>query len=435
MLTSLTKLILLLTLINKNLGWNSTGHFIIARIAEMEIQKQSPVIYKGMIAILDVLDKFTVEKSHQFVESGTFLNDIKNTSVDLMHYWHSYDQAISFDKKLVPKDHRVEDQNIVWAINESKSTLRNKMSSAVDDFLGKSFSLRYVVHLVGDIHQPCHTGSLFSKDFTNEGGDKTATLFKIKYKEINNLHSLWDNILGLYDDLMAPLGDADWDKLNTYSQELVKKFPRNSFDDDRINEKSIREWQKEGNKVAKENVYKNISLNDTVSDQYIKDNTIIVKQQLTLAGYRLADLLLEIFNDPETYKRHFNRNESGIEYGKTVEEDLGMETENQEEIVSSEEEEVQKKPKNDVTPKKKRGRPAKPVVLEDSFKEAKPDKRRGRQVKDKKKVDESYEPEEDEISEDEENNNKRPKGLKLLRDENHSTIFKIMALVMLSLCF
>ena len=61
--------------------------------------------------------------------------------------------------------------------------------------LEKSMALRFVTHIIGDIHQPLHAAALFDdKLFPN--GDEGGNLFKIKYlpnEEIGNLHKLFDS--------------------------------------------------------------------------------------------------------------------------------------------------------------------------------------------------------------------------------------------------
>jgi hypothetical protein len=54
-------------------------------------------------------------------------------------------------------------------------------------------------------------------------------------------------------------------------------------------------WAQESHRLAIEYVYKNIQPGDTPSSDYLKMRDHIVHQQIALAGYRLANLLNEIF--------------------------------------------------------------------------------------------------------------------------------------------
>ena len=68
----------------------------------------------------------------------------------------------------------------MWAIEEQVRTLKNNKSS-VDK---KKFALRFLIHLVGDLHQPLHVGNGLDR-----GGNDCKVFF---HKEKSNLHRLWD---------------------------------------------------------------------------------------------------------------------------------------------------------------------------------------------------------------------------------------------------
>lgn len=56
----------------------------------------------------------------------------------------------------------------------------------------KSLLMRYLIHVLGDIHQPLHASTLVNEQFPN--GDQGGNLFLIKYSEnIENLHKLFDS--------------------------------------------------------------------------------------------------------------------------------------------------------------------------------------------------------------------------------------------------
>lgn len=62
----------------------------------------------------------------------------------------------------------------------------------------RALAICWLIHLVGDAHQPCHAGSLYlAKVFPD--GDRGAN--SIPTKQFKNLHALWDGLLG-------PLFDA-----------------------------------------------------------------------------------------------------------------------------------------------------------------------------------------------------------------------------------
>jgi len=56
----------------------------------------------------------------------------------------------------------------------------------------KSLLIRYLIHVLGDVHQPLHAVELFNEQFPK--GDQGGNLFLIKYiNGIENLHKLFDS--------------------------------------------------------------------------------------------------------------------------------------------------------------------------------------------------------------------------------------------------
>lgn len=62
----------------------------------------------------------------------------------------------------------------------------------------RSFMIRFLLHIVGDVHQPLHSSALFSPEFPD--GDQGGNLFKITYKTYDELHALWDAACDKYGD-------------------------------------------------------------------------------------------------------------------------------------------------------------------------------------------------------------------------------------------
>jgi hypothetical protein len=54
------------------------------------------------------------------------------------------------------------------------------------------------------------------------------------------------------------------------------------------------EWATESHDIARDHVYQGISEHTIPTPDYLRDNYEIVRQQLTLAGYRLTDMLAGI---------------------------------------------------------------------------------------------------------------------------------------------
>lgn len=81
-----------------------------------------------------------------------------------------------------------QDLYISQAIELCRRVLKDKSQPPAD----RAVALCWIAHLVGDSHQPCHSGSLYCKLFPtgDRGGNSIPT---VQHK---NLHALWDNLLG-----------------------------------------------------------------------------------------------------------------------------------------------------------------------------------------------------------------------------------------------
>jgi len=69
------------------------------------------------------------------------------------------------------------------------------------------------MHLVGDVHQPLHATSRWTKDHPK--GDKGGNTFLIKrHKSVKNLHSLWDSGVFAYTkQIKKPFTKKTWQSL------------------------------------------------------------------------------------------------------------------------------------------------------------------------------------------------------------------------------
>jgi hypothetical protein len=67
------------------------------------------------------------------------------------------------------------------------------MGDATETPSDRALALSWLGHLVGDVHQPCHAGSLYAA-VAFPRGDRGAN--EIKTGQRRNMHALWDGLLG-----------------------------------------------------------------------------------------------------------------------------------------------------------------------------------------------------------------------------------------------
>jgi S1/P1 Nuclease len=195
-----------------------------------------------------------------------------NTGYDdlLMHkYWHFIDTPFSTDGTPLPPIPTPNAQ-------ERIALFRTVLASSSPDEL-KSYDLVWLLHIVGDIHQPLHASTRVSK--ADPDGDAGGNLVKLDCTRCQ-LHFFWDDLLGPGNDLPRVLSKAR--KLPKPKGELVAK----------MDEKA---WVAESFQQAQQVVYAPpVGPKDgpyTLNLDYKKRAGNLAKQRVALAGARLAKLL------------------------------------------------------------------------------------------------------------------------------------------------
>lgn len=288
--------ILLLFLVTPSFTFWSTGHMIISRIAYEEIKNKNPALLDKIQKEIDVLTQYSKEDKHSFVESAVWADDNKGIAWNAFNDWHFVDTPV-----IAPDFHgetEIENMNATWAIYQMERTLKNKNKPSFDSSLALSFAWRYLIHLVGDIHQPLHASSLYSKEFPN--GDRGGNSFKINYtKDMSNLHALWDACVDQYGSIWAPVNSTEYSLLSNISANLIAAFPRSKVDA-RVKILDERIWAKESNEISKNVVYDGIKSGDTPSQAYISRGRQVINEQLAVGGYRLADIMMSLIHNSES---------------------------------------------------------------------------------------------------------------------------------------
>ncbi len=282
------------------LAWNSFGHMTVAEIAW---QKLTPAARARATALLKLNPNYANwvkgvagkrRDETAFLAAATWPDEIKHVTgyVDdgerpsgpdagrnigyadkLQHrYWHFVDTPFSPDGTplVAPASPNARTQ-----IAAFRKTLA---SSKASDPL-KSYDLAWLLHLVGDVHQPLHATSRFTKDLPegDNGGNKVA-LCALPCRD--ELHGFWDDVLGT-----SP-NPADAKK---FAATVAPADPKAAA----ISIGST--WVAESLRAAKNSVYVvpigvgagPFALDDTYRAAARK----LARQRVALAGARLAGLL------------------------------------------------------------------------------------------------------------------------------------------------
>ncbi len=203
------------------------------------------------------------------VGAGAFQNT-GYSDMQMHKYWHFYDQPFSIDGSRVPG---IPTPNALSQIASFRKILASNASDEV-----KSYDLTWLLHIVGDVHQPMHCATRVSKYFPygDNGGNDVILNWKDQHFK---LHGYWDGALGS--------GGVD------SAIKLADGFPlsKNSLSEE-SNEKT---WAKESLQLSQKKVYVNpVRWGNgpfEVTKKYEKNAASLAKERIELAGERLANLL------------------------------------------------------------------------------------------------------------------------------------------------
>lgn len=160
-----------------------------------------------------------------------------------------------------------------------------KALGAVKNGFVDSLMLRYLLHIIGDIHQPLHAITLYSKtlyDGKLEGGDLFGLNIPVNdvfNTGVKDLHNLWDSVHGEYAGLLKfPLERNDINLIERAARKIIKKHPESQFGNEAKN-LDIKAWIGESYTLAVQYAYSDIDLFTAIRNNIqIKDVKYVMKE-------------------------------------------------------------------------------------------------------------------------------------------------------------
>lgn len=238
-------------------GWGMTGHRVIAEIAQKNIKKSTE---KKVNFLLNDLPMAYWSNWADFIKSD------KTGKWDHTHVWHFVNAPGNLSKQdYVAAIKSTSQESLYSAIPRLFDILKSKTSSVEE----KREALIFIIHLVGDAHQPMHVGR--EEDL---GGNKVTLSW---FGAPTNLHAVWDSRL------------VDYEKysyteyayiLNKASKEEKKALRKGSLED----------WLYESHELANE-LYSSVNIDDNLRYEYSYKYKTVMESQLLKAGLRLAAIL------------------------------------------------------------------------------------------------------------------------------------------------
>jgi hypothetical protein len=258
------------------LAWGKTGHRVVAAIADTELSGLARAHVEQILGPGESLDEAANWPDEMRSAPGEFW---QKTSTP----WH----YVTLNGIIY--DHAPPEGDALEALDHFRDVLRDPNASRSD----KQMALRFVIHIVGDLHQPLHNGKCCDRG----GNDVKVTFFG----KPTNLHAVWDSQL------------VDEEQLSF--TELAAKLERHISPHDVISWWDInpRDWISESAelrdglypradakpaKSAKGRKGKEPALPD-LSYSYVFKFTPLMERRLSQGGVRLAAYLNWIFAEPQ----------------------------------------------------------------------------------------------------------------------------------------
>jgi hypothetical protein len=246
------------------LAWGKTGHRVVAALADAQLSGLARAHVKELLGV-ESLD-----------EAATWPDDMRSAPGQFWQKtatpWH----YVTLNG--IVYDHAPPEGDALDALNRYRATLQDPNANIAD----KQLALRFIVHLVGDLHQPLHVGKCCDK-----GGNEVKVNW---FGRDLNLHSVWDSALVEEEQLSFT--------------ELAAKLQRHTSNADVLAWWDInpRDWISESAQL-RETVYPERNRKDPkappeLSYGYVYKYTPLMEQRLKQAGVRLAAYLNDIYSRP-----------------------------------------------------------------------------------------------------------------------------------------
>jgi hypothetical protein len=272
-------------------GWGAGGHMMTAHIAFSRLNPTARAKAKELLAI-PINPAAVTRTSKDFVNASHWADDLRPfAEFDSFKPLHFKDLFFTLDGSALPE---IDPNNIVKALEDNVEILKTS-----SDKNAQAQALRFVIHFVGDIHQPLHCTALVSS--ANPQGDQGGNLFKIKIVGDNgqlkdsNLHSYWDGGIGAFPRSGPNFAPPPLKTIGPAARIAMQGHPA-TYRGLKLDEPfNFDLWTEESFWFGENVVYKGLRGGRTQTQAYNNKALKIARQRVAWGGYRLAALLNAIW--------------------------------------------------------------------------------------------------------------------------------------------
>lgn len=160
-----------------------------------------------------------------------------------------------------------QDVNAINIINYCISVLKHNINGISFE---RAFMARYLLHLIGDIHQPLHSTNMFNG--TYKTGDLGGNLLKMVSPTgaSINMHAYFDSIALEQDPdtrIQRPLNDTFRKTIEDQARDIMTKYTANSLKD-LVAIKDPKVWGVEAFNIAVDKIYSYSKKTNQITEAY-----------------------------------------------------------------------------------------------------------------------------------------------------------------------
>ncbi len=293
-------------------AWDDVGHKITAYIAW---QRMTPTTRENVIRILRAAPEDSMlgayyqsygatpeaqRKKEFFMFTATWPDVVRDRAFENRYKkyhksnWH-YDDTFwrQNGNKAEPLTGFEEGGQAVPRLVEFDKTIRDAGASDKE----KAIAIAWVMHLIGDLHQPLHTSARVTE--TEPKGDQGGNLFHLTpqgtpREQQQNLHWFWDSIV--VRAVPPKTGEfCERDYLEPVADRMMKRYPFSSVQSS-LKLGDFRALQQESFAYNPTVVFSpDLVRFQTPSAKYRRNAFNLAERQLALAGYRMGELFNSVF--------------------------------------------------------------------------------------------------------------------------------------------
>ncbi len=258
------------------------GHETIASIAYKNVKPETRRAIDRLLAKQGLLETPTCP-AKTIEQASVWADCIKPLGARFSYAYNWHYQNVNICKPFTLKGNCPDGNCVSAQIERDVKLLQDKTVPARE----KVMALAFLVHFVGDLHQPLHAG-----DKGDLGGNRAKSDYGIYGPERLNLHSIWDGWLA--------------ERAISTPPPLVIAYaePERAA----MMAGTVEDWSRENWEVARDSAYASAFGGDPcradlpergkLDDAAVNKLVPVMRQQITRGGLRLARLLDEAFGPP-----------------------------------------------------------------------------------------------------------------------------------------